>query len=160
MFMLYVKPVVLLLGVFFLTGSKHPEDNYAKEVKWEHWNTGYPKAVREKKIVLVDTYTNWCGWCKKMDKETYANADIIKKVNKYFVPIKFNPELKETYQIDGETFNGRELQTMLSKGNKTGYPTTYFILINQNRLLIHPGFIKAADFSITLDNIIAESKKQ
>jgi uncharacterized protein YyaL (SSP411 family) len=40
-----------------------------------------------------------------MDRDTYANADVIKKLNKHFVVIKFNPELRDlTYDIDGQIF--------------------------------------------------------
>lgn len=147
--------LLLLLSVIFL-GSFTPEPP-AEELKWENWNTGYPRGLKEKKIILIDTYTEWCGWCKKMDKDTYTNPDIIKKVNKYFVPIKFNPELKETYYIDSTAYTGRELHNMLSKGNRTGYPTTYFIITTQSKLFISPGYEGPADFSTTLDKMIAEA---
>jgi thiol:disulfide interchange protein len=49
------------------------------ELTWYGWNEGYAKALKEGKIVLVDAYTDWCGWCKKMDRDTYTNPTIIKK---------------------------------------------------------------------------------
>src|SRR4051812_21578649 len=60
---------------------------------WYGWNEGYEKAIKENKIVLVDAYTDWCGWCKKMDRDTYANPEVIKKLNQHFIAIKFNPEI-------------------------------------------------------------------
>jgi len=95
---------ILALGMFILlfTSFTKPAES---ELKWYGWNEGYPLAKKEGKLILVDAYTDWCGWCKKMDRDTYANADVIKKLNKHFVVIKFNPELRDlTYDIDGQIF--------------------------------------------------------
>ena len=126
-------------------------------LKWEDWNTGYKKGIAENKIILVDAYTDWCGWCKKMDKDTYSDPDIIKKINKNFVAIKFNPELEKTYFIDSTSYTGRELHAMLSKEYRTGYPTTYFILPQNNKLFINPGYEDPARFSATLDRMLGEA---
>lgn len=142
---------VIVFGSF--TGNKPAGD----ELKWEHWNTGYPRGIKEKKIILIDAYTDWCGWCKKMDRDTYDNKDIIKKINQHFVPIKFNPELKETYYIDNNAYSGQEIHNMLSQGNRTGYPTTYFLITTTNKLFINPGYEGAKKFGETLDKMIKEA---
>ncbi len=126
-------------------------------LKWEDWNTGYKRGIAENKIILVDAYTDWCGWCKKMDKDTYSDPEIIKKINKNFVAIKFNPELDKTYYIDSTSYTGRELHAMLSKEYRTGYPTTYFILPQNNKLFINPGYEDPARFSATLDKMLGEA---
>lgn len=127
------------------------------ELKWEEWNTGYKKGISEKKIILVDAYTEWCGWCKKMDRDTYSDAEIIKKINKNFIPIKFNPELNQTYYIDSTAYTGRELHAMLSKEYRTGFPTTYFILPQNNKLFINPGYEDPEKFGKTLDRMLTEA---
>ncbi|MGC6414302.1 MAG: DUF255 domain-containing protein, partial [Bacteroidia bacterium] len=43
-------------------------------VTWYNFTDGYNKAVKEGKIILIDAYTDWCGWCKVMDKKTYTDA--------------------------------------------------------------------------------------
>jgi len=127
------------------------------ELKWLDWNTGYKKGMKENKIILVDAYTEWCGWCKRMDKDTYSNQDIVKKINKHFIPIKFNPELQQTYYIDSASYSGRELHAMLSKGQNTGYPTTYFLIPSIRKLYINPGYEDAEKFNNTLDRILKEA---
>jgi uncharacterized protein YyaL (SSP411 family) len=143
------------LSVFLLPSFSGEQQ--AEKLEWQEWNTGYPKGISEKKIILVDTYTSWCGWCKKMDRDTYANPEIIRKINKYFIPIKFNPEEQKTYYMDGNAYSGRELHAMLSKEYSTGYPTTYFIVPQVNKLFIKPGYEGPAQFSKTLDSMIAEA---
>lgn len=152
------KVVYLGLSLVFTLTSQSFKVAQQPELKWEEWNSGYARGIKEKKIILVDAYTDWCGWCKKMDKDTYSNADIIKKINKHFVPIKFNPELNnQTYYIDSTAYTGRELHAMLSKEYRTGFPTTYFILPQNNKLFINPGYEDPAQFAQTLDRMLGEA---
>ncbi|MDZ4667676.1 MAG: DUF255 domain-containing protein [bacterium] len=146
---LYVTFAFLLLSSF-----TKPSDN---ELKWYAWNEGYPIAQKEGKIVLVDAYTDWCGWCKKMDRDTYSNADVIKKLNKDFIVIKFNPEQREkTYDIDGQTFTARDFFAQLTRGENTGYPTTYFIDPKKKSLFIDAGYKDAASFMQVLDKVLSD----
>jgi uncharacterized protein YyaL (SSP411 family) len=127
---------------------------------WYDWNTGYEKAIKENKIVLVDAYTEWCGWCKKMDRDTYTNPDVIKKLNQHFITIKFNPEVAyAAYKIGDQTFDNRQLYSMLSQGNSTGFPTTYYITPAKNSLSIDVGYKGPADFMKVLDAAVENAKK-
>ncbi|MBI3233120.1 MAG: DUF255 domain-containing protein [Bacteroidetes bacterium] len=129
----------------------------AEELQWLGFTEGYAKAKKLKKIALIDTYTEWCGWCKKMDRDTYTNSAIISKVNKEFVPIKFNPEIKDVkYTLDGKEYTGFELLSVISNKQQSGYPTTFFIT-KKNRVMIEVGYQDATQFSATLDKIIAEN---
>ena len=151
-----MKNSILLLFSFVLLSSfKSPQE---AELKWYQWNEGYPIAVKEGKIILVDAYTDWCGWCKKMDRDTYANPEVIKKLNKHFIVIKFNPEQREkTYDIDGQTFSARDFYGQLTRGENTGFPTTYFIHPKKKSLFIDPGYHDAATFLGILDKVIADA---
>ena len=151
-----VKNLTLVMVLFLLFGYKNPSE---ETLKWYAWNEGYPIAVKEKKIILVDAYTDWCGWCKKMDKDTYANQDVIKKLNKHFIVIKFNPELRDlTYDIDGQTYSARDFYMQLSRGESTGFPTTYFIDPKKKSVFIDSGYRDAQTFLTILDKVIEDAK--
>jgi thioredoxin-related protein len=95
-----------------------------------------------------------------MDRDTYTNPNIIKKINEHFIPIKFNPEIKDvTYNIDDKSFKPEELYQMLTNGNATGFPTTYFIFTKKMSLQLEPGYKDSVSFNALLDAAIAESKK-
>ncbi len=128
------------------------------KLEWLDWNEGFTKAQKEKKIALIDAYTDWCGWCKKMDRDTYAKPSVAEKIKDRFVPIKFNPELKRTYQTPNGEMTGRQLLLQLSNNRPSGYPTTFFYLPNKNEILPVPGYHGEKDFNELLDKIVKYSK--
>ena len=149
--------------VFFITAmvmtmsfSTAPNDG----VEWMEWGKAYSKAKKKKKkILLIDAYTDWCGWCKKMDKDTYADASIIGKIEKNFLPVKFNPEKKGMYKVDGEELSGRQLLSKLANGGRVGYPTTFFLDVADNKVKKISGYRNAQDFGQLLDEVVAWSKE-
>lgn len=53
------------------------------------------KETVENKRIFVDSYTDWCGWCKRMDRDTFADTLIAKIMNHYFINIKFDAETRD-----------------------------------------------------------------
>lgn len=97
------------------------------KLQWYEYADGYNKAKAENKILLVDAYTDWCGWCKVMDRETYTNAAVIAALNQDFVCVKFNPEVEMTHSFGKYNLKSNELLYWLSNGQPGGYPTSYFV---------------------------------
>ena len=56
------------------------------QVNWLTWEEAQERNKKEPRKIFVDVYTQWCGWCKKMDKETFSNPEIIKYLNKPLKP--------------------------------------------------------------------------
>jgi thioredoxin-related protein len=56
------------------------------------WEEIQEKAMGEKKFILLDGYTEWCGFCKIQDEEIFAREDVGEVVNKHFVPVKIDME--------------------------------------------------------------------
>lgn len=79
----------------------------AKEtINWLDWGKkSFEKARRENKPVLLDIHGTWCHWCHVMDSKTYSNEQVIRLVNKGFVPIKADtdrrPDINERYNMGG-----------------------------------------------------------
>jgi uncharacterized protein YyaL (SSP411 family) len=153
---------ILMCAAFLAFSFTTPEDDKKKdnakeaEVKWYNWNEGYPIALKSNKIVLVDLYTSWCGWCKRMDKDTYTNEEVAEYINKKFVPIKLNPEADGKYKIDSMSVTGAQLMGMLTNNQSTGYPTIVFIYPNKS-IELYPGYQDAPGFKTTLNKVF-ESK--
>lgn len=122
----------------------------AQEVEWLSFEEAVERSKEEPRKLLVDIYTDWCGWCKKMDKEVYANKELVAYINENYYPVKFNAEQKESIEFDGHTFKfvaqGRrgvhELAAALTN-NKLSYPTTVFMDEELRIIQPIPGYMNA-----------------
>ena len=136
--------VIVLLMVFASTFV-------SAQVKWYSWNEGYAKAKKENKIVVMDVYTEWCGWCKVMDKKTYTHATVISKMASAFIAIKINPETDKNLTYDGKVYTGKELVDLLSKNMVEGYPTTIFFYLKSKKVYLEVGYLATEKFIPLLD---------
>ena len=75
------------------------------QVNWLTFEEAVSKAKTDPKPIFIDVYTDWCGWCKKMDKATFSEAKIAKMLQDDFYPVKFNAEQKESIEFNNHTFN-------------------------------------------------------
>ncbi|MHC1780949.1 MAG: thioredoxin family protein [Bacteroidales bacterium] len=81
------------------------------------------KAKSENKFVFIDTYTDWCGPCKMMDKEIYPMKEMGDYFNPKFVSVKFNAE------------KGEEGPAVKKKFGINAYPT--FVILDGDGNLLH-----------------------
>ncbi|ASV29101.1 thioredoxin family protein [Maribacter cobaltidurans] len=127
----------------------------AQEVKWLSWNEAAELAATDKnpKKVFIDVYTDWCGWCKKMDKDTFQNPEVAAYMSENFYMVKLDGEGKEPIEFKGKTYkfvpSGRkgyhELAAALMQG-RLSYPTTIFLDQEFNMLSPVPGYQKPEPF--------------
>lgn len=103
-------------------------------IKWLSFEEAIQKQKESPKTILIDMYTSWCGWCKKMDAETFNNKDIANYINTYFYPVKFNAERTDTVVYNGKTYvnlntgnrSSHQLAQLLLNG-RMSYPTIVYI---------------------------------
>jgi thioredoxin-related protein len=70
-------------------------DGDATEIEWLDFETAIDRNKEEKKFIFIDMYTEWCGWCKKMDASTFKDPSVINYIDQNFYAVKMNPESKE-----------------------------------------------------------------
>lgn len=142
---------ILFITTCFIATSFKP----AEELKWYQFDEGYKIAQKKNKIMLVDLYTDWCGWCKRMDRDTYAKSEIIGLINQDFIAVKFNPEITGvTYTFEGKKYSsGEELARVLSKYQLSGYPTTVFYYPKSKKTNVLGGYYDASKFKGILESV-------
>src|ERR671921_2845222 len=84
---------VMALSVFFLLGMRSAKTR--EKLPWMKLQEAQAAAKKQNKPILIDLYTDWCGWCKVMDKQTYANKNVAAYINEKFYPVKLNAEMKQ-----------------------------------------------------------------
>ncbi|HRK55300.1 MAG TPA: DUF255 domain-containing protein [Cyclobacteriaceae bacterium] len=153
--------VILLVAIMALsvhTGYAQANTvalNVAEEspVKWLSFEEAVEKSKTEKRKIFIDVYTDWCGWCKVMDKNTFSEEKIAKILNEQFYPVKFDAEQKEDVVFNGTTFkfveSGKSGYHQLAAAllnNQLSYPTVVFL--DEEFRMIQPlaGYQKAPEF--------------
>lgn len=141
-----LKKVFILAAVILATLPA------AAQVKWYTIEEAEKMALKEPRPLFIDTYTDWCSWCKKLDADTFSNPVIAEILNTKFYPVKFNAEGKEPATFKGTKFindgkNGRthQLAIALLQG-KLGYPSVVFFNEKLELLTVVPGYRGPKDF--------------
>jgi thioredoxin-related protein len=126
-----------------------------KEVagKWYTWEEAVELNKTKPKKIVVDVYTDWCGWCKKMEKAAFSNGEVTKYMADNFYPVKLNAEQRDRIIFGRDTFafveteNGRGVHTLAYAllDGKMGYPTLVYLDQDFRRIMISPGYKEKDD---------------
>ncbi len=123
--------------------------NLSAQINWVSFEEALTMQQKAPKKIFVDVYTNWCGWCKKMDKSTFQDPNVAKYMNDNFYAVKLNAESRDTFRVKDKQFvykqeyKANELALNLLYG-KMGYPTIVVIDETNKTAHPHPGYKQPA----------------
>ena len=135
--------------------------NSEASIEWLSWDEAIERMATEPKKIFVDVYTDWCGWCKRMDATTFVDPEIVKLMNEHFYAVKLDAEQEESIIYDNHTFTYRsdvgrrgvhELAYALMDG-RMSYPTYIYLSEQQQRISISPGYKDAKTMEVELTYI-------
>jgi thioredoxin-related protein len=115
-----------------------------EQIRWVDLGAGLAEAKRSGRLVLVDVQTDWCGWCRRMEKTTYADADVRDYVGRTFVAVKLDAEDDESRVDYGGA--SRTHRQFADSFRITGYPTTLFLAPDGALITRVPGYAKPGPF--------------
>ncbi len=109
---------------------------------WNSVTAGFALAKKTNKPIVVDFYTDWCGWCKVMDEQTFNNDAVKKVLASKFVLVRANAE-------DGA--DGQKLSKALEV---RGFPTTVLCDPGGTPKAVMVGFVRPDKFSAQLSEFL------
>lgn len=95
-----------------------------EKIQWMSFEEAVERCAEQPKMVFIDVFTDWCGWCKRMDQSTFANPVIAKYMNEHFYAVKFDAERQDTLTFQGKQY----LSVMRPDGRKGSHQLAYALL--------------------------------
>ncbi len=101
------------------------------------WQTNLEAAMEEARqreaIVMVDLYTEWCGWCGELDRRVYTDRWVI-SFSRWLVNVKLDAE------------DGGEGEALARRHGVSGFPTILFLRHDGREVDRIIGFLPAQQF--------------
>lgn len=129
----------LILGLLIYTNVVSQNNN---DIDWITFEQLEDSLSQKPKKVFIDFYTDWCTYCKKMDKVTFTDTAVISKLNSDYYAIKMNAESRDTIVFGGDTFINKQIEKKrnpthdipLLLASRENYPFSLpaMIILNEN----------------------------
>ena len=153
-----VKKVLVIIILIMII--RIPVINAQEKVKWYTFEEAIEMNKTNPRKIIIDVYTNWCHWCKVMDKETFSNPIIADYLNKNYYPVKLNAEGHDTITFQEHVFvneggskrGSHQLAIALLQG-KMSYPSIAYMDENNKLITAVPGYWDAKKIEPLLEYI-------
>ena len=159
-----LKNITLSFSLLLLSGGLTVLQS--QDLNWYTIEEALELSASEPRMMVIDVYTDWCGWCKRMDAATFSDSAVAAVLGQYFYPVKLNAEGKKDIVLGDRTYkfvdNGRrgyhELAAAVTNG-RLSYPTVS-VLDKQGRLVnVKAGYQGPDQFSQFLEFYRTEAYK-
>jgi thioredoxin-related protein len=153
-----MKQPRIFLFLLFLSFALNGAAEAQEQIQWMKFEEAVAANANNPKMILVDVYTDWCGWCKKMDKDTFTDPRVVAHLKKNFYAVKLNAEdTKRRFPFMGKTFSEAEMAVAMRVNS---YPNFVVIEPGLQNLAQLPGYREPADFLAGLNELIEKAFKK
>lgn len=124
-------------------------------LQWLSFQDAQTRLRGEPRVIIMDIYTDWCYWCKVMDKNTYEDRAVAAYLQEKFYPVRFNAETRTSVSWRGKSYDFNpgykvnDLAISLTSG-KLAYPTIVIITPDDHAPTYLTGYRKPADLEPVL----------
>lgn len=154
----HVASLLIFVALVSISATFIPAEPVAVQEEGLRWMTlEEAEAACEKKPrkIFIDVYTDWCGWCKKMDKSTFADSLVTAYAKEKFYAVKLNAEDKNSIIFKNKVFKynpqmqANDLAVMLLNGQMS-YPTIAYLDEKLTPIQTMGGYVDAKQFNMLL----------
>ncbi|MCE2845428.1 MAG: DUF255 domain-containing protein [Sphingobacteriales bacterium] len=137
-----MKHILLILPLsLFLFGSCSAQENQDKTdgIQWMGFEEAVRRCDQQPRKLFIDVYTDWCGWCKRMDAGTFRDSAVVAYMNANYYAVKLDAETRDTLRFRENVFvfkpeyKTNELALSLLNG-KLGYPS--FVIMSEDYTIL------------------------
>ena len=163
--LLFISPVAFAGGKNNKKKTETPQSAVAaarmndSEIHWMSLEQAEAAMKINPKRVWIDIYTDWCGWCKVMDKKTFSNPYVAQYMNEHFYSVRLNAEQQDSISFMGKKWGlvegnrTNQLVIEMLGGNLT-YPTGIYMEENFKGAMPIPGYQDVAAMEMILKYLV------
>ncbi len=131
----------LLISLLYFATTTNMHGQQKDQINWISFTQLNDSLKVHPKKVFVNFYADWCVYCKEMDRTTFQNKEVIKRLNENYYAVKMNIETEEKIIFGGQTFvNNRikkvnpvhEIAMLLASRKNKSFSLPAYILFNEN----------------------------
>jgi len=147
-----MSKVFSFIPLFFLSVMTYAQQKPG--IEWHTFSEVISLVEEKPKMVLVNVYVDWCSWCKKMEKETFTDQEVIDYINENFYPVKINGEnTAEKYEFRGEKYTDASMARAM---RATSYPNFVVMDAAMENITLMPGYRNPESFLTSLGELLDE----
>ena len=149
--------------LFFVTFSLLTNIVFSQKIQWMSLNEARAAQKVKPKKIFMDVYTNWCGPCKLLEKNTFQNPDVSRYISENYYAVKFNAEGTDVIKFYNQTFSNPNYDPNRKGRNTThqftqylgvkGYPTMVFFSEDGDPIMPLVGYYKPKQIELYLKMI-------
>ncbi len=148
----FLVTLAVLLSISF--GYTASGQNEESKINWVSIEEAERLSKENPKKIFVDIYTDWCGWCKRMEANTFSHPQIAAYINENFYAVKLNAEQAEPIVFRGNEYVNENPGTRRSSHNfarallrgRMSYPSVAFFDEELNLITAIPGYREPKQF--------------
>lgn len=154
--------IIVTLSMSFTSTAQH--------INWLTFEEAIALQKKKPKKIMMDVYTNWCGPCKMLDKNTFQNPDVVKYVNEHYYAVKFDAEGNETIKYKGKQYANKGFKPeLVNRRNSvhdltlalqvSAYPTIVFFDENTDVIFPLRGYQQPQQLELYLKMFLKDTHK-
>ncbi|OBX24212.1 thioredoxin-related protein [Gelidibacter algens] len=105
-------------------------NSMGQQIKWVTFEEALALQKKNPKKIMMDVYTNWCGPCKMLDRNTFQNPDVAKYVNDNYYAVKFDAEGNEVINYKGNSYANKGYKAEMASRRNSVHDLTHALQVN------------------------------